>query len=188
MEFFLVLLYHLFQKLHYVQILWCLLQHEYSRFLHAVCVVCYKECGDFHQAAVYVANILTFSSGTVLPTSQSSWEHNFCSWMQFTIKCPQFEDKEEEVYEDLCYVTFSSSPPEVQGLTTSLSCWTLFLHVYVLFYIVFRYLLHRFLELGMKICCLYFVCWTLSFLVFLISNCKESLATGSLLIFLLVNI
>jgi len=79
------------------------------------CVFCCKKCGDFHQAAVYVANILTFSIGTVLPTSQSSWEHKCCSWMQFTIKCPQFEDKEEEVYEDLCYVTFSSSPPEVQG-------------------------------------------------------------------------
>lgn len=113
--------------------------------------------GDFYQAAVYGANILTFSGGTVLPTSQSSWEHNCCSWMQFTIKCPQFEDKEEEVYEDLCYVTFSSSPPEVQGLTTSLSCWTLFLHAYILFYIVFRCLFHRFLELGMKICRLFCV-------------------------------
>lgn len=124
----------------------------------------------------------------MLPTSQSSWEHNFCSWMQFTIKCPQFEDKEEEVYENLCYVTFSSSPPEVQGLTTSLSCWALFLHVYILFYIVFRCLLHQFLELGMKICCLYFVCWKLRFLVFPIAYCKESLATASLLIFLLASI
>lgn len=152
-----------------------------------MCVVCYKECGDFYQAAVYVANILTFSSGTVLPTSQSSWEHNCCSWMQFTIKCPQFEDKEEEVYEDLCYVTFSSCPPEVQGLTTSLSCWTLFLHVYFLFYIVFGCLFHQFLELGMKICRLYFVCWKLRLLVFLTSNCKELLVTDSLLIFLLAS-
>lgn len=23
-------------------------------FVQCVCVVCYKECGDFHQAAVYV--------------------------------------------------------------------------------------------------------------------------------------
>ena len=152
-----------------------------------MCVVCYKECGDFYQAAVYVANILTFSSGTVLPTSQSSWEHNCCSWMQFTIKCPQFEDKEEEVYEDLCYVTFSSCPPEVQGLTTSLSCWTLFLHVYFLFYIVFGCLFHQFLELGMKICRLYFVCWKLRLLVFLTSNRKELLVTDSLLIFLLAS-
>ena len=171
MEFFLVFLYLLFQKLHYVQILWCLLQYEYSRFLYAVCMVCYKECSDFHHTAVYVANILTFSSGTVLPTNQSSWEHNCCSWMQFTIKCPQFEDKEEEVYEDLCYITFSSSPPEVQGLTTSLSCWTSFLHVYILFCIVLRCLLHQFLELRMKICRLYFVCWKLRFLVFLVPNC-----------------
>ncbi|PSN30254.1 hypothetical protein C0J52_26422 [Blattella germanica] len=54
------------------------------------------------------------SSGTVLLTSQSiNWEYNDRSWMQFTIKCPQFEDKDEEIYEDLCYVTFSSSPPEI---------------------------------------------------------------------------
>ncbi|KAG5896471.1 hypothetical protein JTB14_005853 [Gonioctena quinquepunctata] len=35
------------------------------------------------------------------------------SWMQFKIPCPQMEDWEEEVYDDLCYVTFSSSLPEV---------------------------------------------------------------------------
>jgi hypothetical protein len=150
-------------------------------------VVCYKECSDFHQVAVYVANILTFSIGAVLPTSQGSWEHNYCSWMQFTIKCPQFED-EEEVYEDLCYVTFSSSPPEVQGLTTCLSCWTLFLHVYILFYIVLICLHHQFLELCMEICCFYFVCWKLRIMIFLFSNCKESLATGSLLLFLLAHV
>lgn len=86
-------------------------------------MVCYKEFGDFRPTPVYVISILTFSSGDVLPTSQNiSWEYNDRSWMQFTIKCLQFEDKEEEIYEDLCYVTFSSSPPEVQGLTTNLSC------------------------------------------------------------------
>lgn len=35
------------------------------------------------------------------------------SWLQFKIPCPQPEDWEEEVYDDLCYVTFSSSFPEV---------------------------------------------------------------------------
>lgn len=151
-------------------------------------MVCNRECRDIHQVAVYVANILTFSSGAVLPTSQSSWEHSYCSWMQFTIKCRQFEDKEEEVYEDLCYVTFSSSSPEVQGLNTCLSCWTLFLHVYILFYIVLTCLHHQFLELCMETCCLYFVCWKLRFMIFLFSNCKESLATGGLLLFLLANV
>ncbi|KAJ8931541.1 hypothetical protein NQ314_015530 [Rhamnusium bicolor] len=34
------------------------------------------------------------------------------SWLQFKIPCPQPEDWEEEVYDDLCYVTFSSSLPE----------------------------------------------------------------------------
>ncbi|XP_069695880.1 protein vav isoform X6 [Periplaneta americana] len=57
---------------------------------------------------------LNSNNGAVVPISQSiSWEYNDRSWMQFTIKCPQFEDKEEEIYEDLCYVTFSSSPPEI---------------------------------------------------------------------------
>jgi hypothetical protein len=89
----------------------------------SVHVVRYKEFGDFHPTPLYVTSVLTFSSGAALPTSHSmSWEYNDCSWMQFTIKCPQFEDREEEIYEDLCYVTFSSSCPEVQGLTTSLSC------------------------------------------------------------------
>jgi len=81
---------------------------------YKVCVVCYKEFSDFYLISVCITSILDFSSGAVLPTSQSiSWEYNDRSWMQFTIKCPQFEDKEEEIYEDLCYVTFSSSPPEV---------------------------------------------------------------------------
>lgn len=48
-------------------------------------------------------------------------------------------------------------------------------------------LLHKFLELGMKMCRLYFVCWKLRCLVFIISNCKESLATCSLLVILLAN-
>lgn len=30
-----------------------------------------------------------------------------CSWMKFSIKCPRLEEHDEEVYEDLCYVTFS---------------------------------------------------------------------------------
>ncbi|XP_060526933.1 protein vav isoform X3 [Cylas formicarius] len=34
------------------------------------------------------------------------------SWMQFTIPCPQLDDKENEIYDDLCYVTFSSTLPE----------------------------------------------------------------------------
>ncbi|XP_015839689.1 protein vav isoform X1 [Tribolium castaneum] len=34
------------------------------------------------------------------------------SWLQFTIPCPRPEDREEEVYDDLCYVTFSTCLPE----------------------------------------------------------------------------
>ncbi|KAG8282789.1 Guanine nucleotide exchange factor vav2 [Homalodisca vitripennis] len=35
------------------------------------------------------------------------------TWMQFTIKCPRFDELDEDIYEDLCYVTFSSEvlPP-----------------------------------------------------------------------------
>lgn len=36
------------------------------------------------------------------------------SWLQFTIPCPHPEDREEEVYDDLCYVTFSTCLPEVR--------------------------------------------------------------------------
>jgi hypothetical protein len=86
-------------------------------------MVYYKDFIDFYSTPVYVTSILTSSREDVLPTSQCvSWEYNIRSWMQFTIKCSQFEDKEEEIYEDLCYVTFSSSPPEVQGLITNLNC------------------------------------------------------------------
>ncbi|KAF5293253.1 hypothetical protein FQA39_LY13652 [Lamprigera yunnana] len=35
------------------------------------------------------------------------------NWLQFTIPSPRPEDREEEVYDDLCYVTFSESLPEV---------------------------------------------------------------------------
>lgn len=35
------------------------------------------------------------------------------SWLQFKIPCPRLEDLEDEVYDDLCYVTFSTSPAEV---------------------------------------------------------------------------
>lgn len=35
------------------------------------------------------------------------------SWLQFTIPCPRPDDNEEEVYDDLCYVTFSTCLPEV---------------------------------------------------------------------------
>lgn len=35
------------------------------------------------------------------------------SWLQFKIPCPRLEDCEEEVYDDLCYVTFSTSLAEV---------------------------------------------------------------------------
>lgn len=41
------------------------------------------------------------------------------SWVSFTIKCPPLDDCVEEIYEDLCYVTFSSSLPEVQILVSS---------------------------------------------------------------------
>lgn len=40
------------------------------------------------------------------------------SWVSFTIKCPPLDDSVEEIYEDLCYVTFSSSLPEVQNLNS----------------------------------------------------------------------
>ncbi|CAG2060361.1 unnamed protein product [Timema podura] len=40
------------------------------------------------------------------------WEHGDRGWMHFTIRCPQFVDRDEELYEELCYVTFSSVPPE----------------------------------------------------------------------------
>ncbi|XP_046669462.1 protein vav isoform X2 [Homalodisca vitripennis] len=33
------------------------------------------------------------------------------TWMQFTIKCPRFDELDEDIYEDLCYVTFSSELP-----------------------------------------------------------------------------
>lgn len=35
------------------------------------------------------------------------------SWLQFKIPCPRLEDREEEVYDDLCYVTFSTNLAEV---------------------------------------------------------------------------
>nr|CAD7200476.1 unnamed protein product [Timema douglasi] len=41
------------------------------------------------------------------------WEHGDRGWMHFTIRCPQFVDRDEELYEELCYVTFSSVPPEL---------------------------------------------------------------------------
>nr|CAD7403709.1 unnamed protein product [Timema cristinae] len=52
------------------------------------------------------------------------WEHGDRGWMHFTIRCPQFVDRDEELYEELCYVTFSSVPPEstrmaALGLTAS---------------------------------------------------------------------
>ena len=53
---------------------------------------------------------MIYSNGAISPISQN-WDGDR-GWMQFMIKCPHFEDREEEVYEDLCYITFSS-PPEV---------------------------------------------------------------------------
>lgn len=35
------------------------------------------------------------------------------SWLQFKIPCSQLQDWEEDIYDDLCYVTFSSNTPEV---------------------------------------------------------------------------
>lgn len=34
-------------------------------------------------------------------------------WMQFTIPSATCEDRVEEIYEDLCYVKFTSAMPEV---------------------------------------------------------------------------
>nr|CAD7457409.1 unnamed protein product [Timema tahoe] len=49
------------------------------------------------------------------------WEHGDRGWMHFTIRCPQFVDRDEELYEELCYVTFSSVPPE-ECITNSRVC------------------------------------------------------------------
>lgn len=49
--------------------------------------------------------------GRIAPSGINSC--NDPSWLHFTIKCPPMEDRDQEVYEDLCYVTFSSSLPEV---------------------------------------------------------------------------
>ncbi|XP_049846897.1 protein vav isoform X1 [Schistocerca gregaria] len=62
---------------------------------------------------------LQTNNTSVIPTvSNISGESSDRSWMQFTIKCTYFEDKEEAIYEDLCYVTISSSPPEIPATVT----------------------------------------------------------------------
>lgn len=43
------------------------------------------------------------------------------SWLQFKIPCTQPQDWEEEIYDDLCYVTFSSALSEV-GICKSYPC------------------------------------------------------------------
>lgn len=36
-------------------------------------------------------------------------------WVQFTIPSASCEDRVEEIYEDLCYVKFTSAMPEVEN-------------------------------------------------------------------------
>lgn len=44
------------------------------------------------------------------------------SWLQFKIPCSQPQDWEEEIYDDLCYVTFSSTLSEVGDFYSFVRC------------------------------------------------------------------
>lgn len=63
------------------------------------------------------------------------------TWMTFTIRCPEFDDKDEEIYEDLCYVSFTF-PPQVHWYLHSV-----FISFVPLFFAVNIFILKLFLQL-----------------------------------------
>ncbi|KAK7867226.1 hypothetical protein R5R35_008400 [Gryllus longicercus] len=63
---------------------------------------------------------LNSNNAVISPNQNINWETIDRSWIEFTIKCPWSENHDEEVYEDLCYVTFSSSPETHSSVSHSL--------------------------------------------------------------------
>lgn len=68
---------------------------------------------------MYVALCVVLSRACGGGVGSSAGSHPACSWVKFSIRCPRLDDRQEEVYEDLCYVTFSprSSLDEVSSLS-----------------------------------------------------------------------
>lgn len=48
-----------------------------------------------------------------MPESPAAKPASEAPWVQFTIPSASCEDRVEEIYEDLCYVKFTSAMPEV---------------------------------------------------------------------------
>lgn len=62
---------------------------------------------------LYTLLLVMWVTASVCSCGMAALNSPDISWMQFTIKCPQFDELNEEIYEHLCYVTFSSEvlPP-----------------------------------------------------------------------------
>lgn len=70
---------------------------------------------------VYIINICSTASASIEPPPYTN-DMEPCDrpptgdgapWVQFTIPSANCEDRVEEIYEDLCYVKFTSAMPEV---------------------------------------------------------------------------